>query len=90
MHSDAQQFQPYGDIQLTCPDIYKTNQVHLRGQVKVYRPELQDYVSVCLNNKNGFNRGAAAAVCRQLGFVDAKLEPTTVHNDHFGPPDIYG
>ena len=56
----------------------------------MYRPELQDYVSVCLNNKNGFNRGAAAAVCRQLGFVDAEFEPTTVHNDHFGPPDIYG
>ena len=59
LHTDAQQI-PYGDIKLICGDLYKTDQVHLRGQVRVYQPELQQYVSVCLNNKKGFNRGAAA------------------------------
>ena len=58
--------------------IYKTNQVQDKGQLKVYQPKLQDYVSVCLNNKNGFNRGAAAAVCRQLGLLNLNQKPYTM------------
>ena len=42
---------------------------------------------VCLN---GFDRGAAAAVCHQLGHVDA--DPVLVDGEQrfFGPPDLYG
>ena len=45
LHIDAQHI-PYGDIKLICGDLYKTDQVHLRGQVRVYQPELQQYVAV--------------------------------------------
>ena len=41
---------------------------------------------VCLN---GFDRGAAAAVCRQLGYVDAVLDPVAGVN-FFGPSYHYG
>ena len=42
---------------------------------------------VCLN---GFNRGAAAAVCRQLGYLDADSVPKSDGEYVFyGPPDLY-
>ena len=41
---------------------------------------------VCLN---GFDRGAAAAVCHQLGFVDAKPIPIGDEQIFYGKPDQY-
>ena len=42
---------------------------------------------VCLN---GFNRGAAAAVCRQLGYADADPVPGKDGEYVFyGEPDLY-
>ena len=67
---------PFGDVQLNCnghPDKL--------GAVTVFYPDLGIYVPVCLD---GFNRAAAAAVCRQLGFVDAA--PTFHNGDFIGHP----
>ena len=47
----------------------------------VYYPG-HGYVSVC---RDGFNRGAAAVVCRQLGFEDAM----EIDNEFYGAPDKY-
>ena len=59
--------QPLGTVRLECqpaPAIAGSD-----GYITVYQPDQQAYVPVCLS---GVNRAAAAAVCRQLGFVDAK------------------
>ena len=64
-----------GNISLSCPGTTYEN---------------QGLVSVSFENSNyhvcfgGFNRGAAAAVCRELGFVDAEI---VVHDN---PPLYYG
>ena len=39
---------------------------------------------VCYNYDNSFNRGAAAAVCRQKGFVDAE-DVGTPHMIEYAP-----
>ena len=51
----------------------------------VYQPAVQKYVPVC---RSGFNRGAAAAVCRQLGYVDAM--PAFSGGSYFGDPSDSG
>ena len=56
----------HGDIYLSCSGSEYTS----KGTVSVYDATLDLYVDIC---KEGFNRGAAAAVCRQLGYVDADI-----------------
>ena len=47
----------------------------------VYQPD-HGYVPVCLD---GFNRGAAAAVCRQLEFEDAEEQ----YDRYYAAPGSY-
>ena len=54
---------PFGDVKLKCHG-HRPDKL---GTVTVFYPGY-GYVPVCLD---GFNRAAAAAVCRQLGYVDA-------------------
>ena len=69
---------PFGDVHLNCP-----GQPGSLGAVTVFYPGY-GYVPVCLD---GFNRAAAAAVCRQLGFVDAK--PALHNSDFIGRPSEF-
>ena len=73
--------QPLGNVKLECdPAPAIAGSV---GYITVYQPDLGAYVPVC---QSGVNRAAAAAVCRQLGFVDAK--PFTT-GDYVTPPSNY-
>ena len=54
-----------------------------RGQVSIFMNGKSFYV--CYNYaENSFNRGAAAAVCRQKGFVDAE-DVGTPHMIEYAP-----
>ena len=64
---------------MTCLPPYA--QAGTVGSVMVYYPGY-GYVPVC---RDGFNRGAAAAVCRQLRFEDAM----EIDNEFYGAPDKY-
>ena len=72
----------HGDVYLSCSGQDYTS----KGTVFVYNATLGSkggYVNIC---KENFNRGAAAAVCRQLGYVDADIaEPG--HDDT--PPKYF-
>ena len=56
----------HGDVFLSCRGLDYTS----KGTVSVYNATLGVYMNIC---KERFNRGAAAAVCRQLGYVDADI-----------------
>ena len=56
----------HGDVFLSCSGLDYTS----KGTVSVYDDTLGGYVNIC---KEHFDRGAAAAVCRQLGYVDADI-----------------
>ena len=56
----------HGDVYLSCRGSEYTS----KGTVFVYDATLGGYVNIC---KERFDRGAAAAVCRQLGYVDADI-----------------
>ena len=54
------------------------------GYVTLYQPAVQQYVPVC---QSGFNRAAAAAVCRQIGYVDA-TPVSFPRGSYFGNPSV--
>ena len=59
----------------------------LNGLVTIDLSSGLTYYYVCLN---GFNQGAVAAVCRQLGYTDAVPVLVDGEQKFFGPPDVYG
>ena len=67
---------------LTCKSPYNPDKL---GTVTVFYPK-HGYLPVC---REGFNRGAAAAVCRQLGFVDT-LPSFDGGKEYFGDPTDIG
>ena len=73
--------QPLGDVSLRCPG-GNPSLPSTGGYVTVYQPAVQQYVPVC---QSGFNRAAAAAVCRQIGYVDAE-RMFSGGSQYFGDP----
>ena len=69
---------PIGHVSLQCPG--NPSLPSTAGYVTVYQPAIEQHVPVC---QSGFNRAAAAAVCRQIGYVDAA---PVFSGSYFGNP----
>ena len=75
---------PYGDVKINCSG---ANIAPKGGSGVVMFYNGQEYLPICLE---GFTRGAAAAVCHQLGFIDASNAFPPDQQNYFGHPIALG
>ena len=78
-----------GDVRLDCINTHdstlSSSKVSTVGIVKIYNSTLGAWVPICLGTESysGFDKGAAEAVCHQLGYVSAE---DVGQNLYFGSP----